>query len=169
MIKLIQFFSARANATILKPNGARSFLVCHLSSGNTTSVTASADGNIHEHDSPIEIANPYEKEKQFCILCKYNIIPHYKNVKLLSQFQSPYTGRTYGRHITGLCKKKQEEVEKAIIRAQHSALMPIYHKDPAFLQEPSLFDPERPIRPHKYWSPIPWYYTYSSYTLAFGM
>ncbi|TDG49240.1 hypothetical protein AWZ03_004329 [Drosophila navojoa] len=101
-------------------------------------------------DEPIDIPNPFEKDPQQCILCKHNITPHYKNVKLLSQFQSPYTGRIYGRHITGLCKQKQEDVEKAIIRAQRCLLMPGYHKDLDFLQDPKLFDPEKPVRPHKY-------------------
>ena len=102
-------------------------------------------------DEPIELdVNPFEKEKKRCILCDMGITPDYKNVKLLSQFQSQYTGRIYGRHITGLCKKKQEQVENAIQRAQNSALMPYYHKDIDFLDEPRLFDAERPIRPHKY-------------------
>ncbi|EDV44129.1 uncharacterized protein Dana_GF18834 [Drosophila ananassae] len=103
-----------------------------------------------DSDLPIDITNPYEKDPQKCILCKHNIAPHYKNVKLLSQFQSPYTGRIYGRHITGLCKNKQEQVEQAILRAQQCLLMPGYHKDLDFLQDPKLFDPERPVRPHKY-------------------
>lgn len=101
-------------------------------------------------DEPIEIANPFEKDPQQCVLCKHDITPHYKNVKLLSQFQSPYTGRIYGRHITGLCKQKQEDVEKAILRAQRCLLMPGYHKDLDFLHDPKLFDPEKPVRPHKY-------------------
>lgn len=94
--------------------------------------------------------NPFEKEKQQCILCKMDITPNYKNVRLLSQFQSRYTGRIYGRHITGLCKAKQEVVEKEIKKAQTAALMPGYHKDLQFLNDPPLFNPERPIRPHKY-------------------
>uniref|UniRef100_A0A0A1WGN9 28S ribosomal protein S18c, mitochondrial n=1 Tax=Zeugodacus cucurbitae TaxID=28588 RepID=A0A0A1WGN9_ZEUCU len=105
---------------------------------------------VESKDEPIDIANPFEKERRVCILCKHNIVPEYKNVKLLSQFQSPYTGRIYGRHITGLCKQKQEQVEKAIIRAQNCALMPTYHKELDFMQDPRLFDPEKPIRPHKY-------------------
>jgi hypothetical protein len=39
-------------------------------------------------------------------------------VRLLSQFVSPYTGRIYGRHITGLCKQKQKLVEEEIEKAQ---------------------------------------------------
>ncbi|XP_018785604.1 PREDICTED: 28S ribosomal protein S18c, mitochondrial [Bactrocera latifrons] len=105
---------------------------------------------VENKDQPIDIPNPFEKERRVCILCKHNIVPDYKNVKLLSQFQSPYTGRIYGRHITGLCKQKQEQVEKAIIRAQNCAMMPTYHKEMDFMQDPRLFDPEKPIRPHKY-------------------
>ncbi|XP_075148888.1 mitochondrial ribosomal protein S18C [Haematobia irritans] len=113
------------------------------SSANTSSITPNAD-------EPIDILNPFEKARKTCILCKHNITPDYKNVKLLSQFQSPYTGRIYGRHITGLCKQKQTEVEKAIKRAQQCALMPTYHKDLEFMKDPKLFDPEKPVRPHKY-------------------
>lgn len=37
---------------------------------------------------PIDIKNPYKRENRQCILCKLNITPDYKNVRLLSQFQS---------------------------------------------------------------------------------
>jgi len=47
-----------------------------------------------------------------------DIEPDYKNVRLLSQFQSRYTGRIYGRHITGLCKHKQMRLEQEIAKAQ---------------------------------------------------
>lgn len=79
-----------------------------------------------------------------------DITPNYKNVKLLSQFQSPYTGRIYGRHITGLCKHKQEQVELEIIKSQNAGLMGYYNKDPDFLRDPKLFDPENPFRPHRF-------------------
>ncbi|XP_055381330.1 28S ribosomal protein S18c, mitochondrial [Condylostylus longicornis] len=103
-----------------------------------------------KNDEPIEMPNPFEKEKVKCILCEMGVTPNYKNVRLLAQFQSPYTGRIYGRHITGLCKQKQEQVEKAITRAQHCALMPYYHKNVDYLEDPKLFNPEKPLRPHKY-------------------
>ncbi|CAG2177163.1 unnamed protein product, partial [Oppiella nova] len=48
----------------------------------------------------LSLANPYRKAKQICILCKYGIEVDYKNVQLLSQFVSPYTGRLYDKHIT---------------------------------------------------------------------
>lgn len=69
---------------------------------------------------------------------------------MLSQFQSPYTGRIYGRHITGLCKKKQELVEIEICKAQAIGLMAAYLKSPEFLDDPKLFDPNRPLRPHRF-------------------
>lgn len=94
--------------------------------------------------------NPFEKEKPKCILCKLNITPNYKNVKLLSQFQSPYTGRIYGKHITGLCEQKQKRVEEEITKAQSAGLMGYYLKEPIFLGDPKLFDPENPLRPHRF-------------------
>lgn len=106
--------------------------------------------DVDPHHPDFQMQNPFEKEKPQCILCKMDITPNYKNVRLLSQFQSRYTGRIYGRHITGLCKAKQEQVEKEIKKAQTAALMPGYHKDIKFLDDPLLFNPERPIRPHKY-------------------
>ncbi|XP_022199667.1 28S ribosomal protein S18c, mitochondrial [Nilaparvata lugens] len=101
-------------------------------------------------DLPVEIENPFQKDKRQCILCKMNIIPNYKNVKLLSQFVSPYTGYVYGRHITGLCRKKQELVEREIKKSQSAGLMAIALKELVFMRDPKLFDPDRPFRPHKY-------------------
>ncbi|CAK1540903.1 unnamed protein product [Leptosia nina] len=101
-------------------------------------------------DSPVEMENPFTKERRQCILCKLNITPDYKNYRLLSQFQSPYTGRIYGRHITGLCKAKQTAVEKEITKAQNCAYMPYTYKDKAFLKDPKLFDPENPVRTHRF-------------------
>lgn len=99
---------------------------------------------------PISIPNPFDEEKIKCLLCRNEITPDYKNVKLLSQFQSPYTGRIYGRHITGLCKNKQAEVEREIAKSQSAGYMPAYHKFTEFLKDPKICDPERPVRPHKY-------------------
>lgn len=107
-------------------------------------------GSTAHNDEPIEMENPFEREKIKCILCKHGIEPDYKNVRMLSQFQSPHTGRIYGRHITGLCKSQQQKVEAEILKAQHLGFMGYYHKDVRFIKDPKLFDPERPIRPHKY-------------------
>uniref|UniRef100_A0A1I8NQI3 28S ribosomal protein S18c, mitochondrial n=1 Tax=Stomoxys calcitrans TaxID=35570 RepID=A0A1I8NQI3_STOCA len=151
MLKLTKFITQNAPVLILA-SGVRSVSFSALKYSNATAaVAAGVNSNVSTNaDEPIEMPNPFEKERKVCILCKHNIIPDYKNIKLLSQFQSPYTGRIYGRHITGLCKQKQADVEKAIRRAQHCALMPTYHKDLDFMKDPKLFDPEKPIRPHKY-------------------
>lgn len=102
-------------------------------------------------DTPnFDMENPYEKEKIRCVLCKHNLRPDYKNVKLLSQFQSPYTGRVYGRHITGLCNKQQQLLEKEILKAQAVGLMASYLKEPCYLADPELFDVEKPFRPHRF-------------------
>lgn len=101
-----------------------------------------------DEDEPIAIKSPFKREDRQCLLCKLQITPDYKNARLLSQFQSTYTGRIYGRHITGLCKTKQQQVEKAIKLSQASGFMPIYHKAPEFFTDPKLYDPEKPIRSH---------------------
>lgn len=111
---------------------------------------ASTETVIVEDDAPVSMENPFKKEKKQCILCKLNITPEYKNYKLLSQFQSPHTGRIYGRHITGLCKEKQFLVEAEILKAQNCAYMPYYYKDKQFLKDPKLFDPENPVRSHRF-------------------
>ncbi|XP_057330656.1 28S ribosomal protein S18c, mitochondrial [Microplitis mediator] len=104
-----------------------------------------------DEDLPIKMQrNPFEKEKKLCVLCRLNITPDWKNVRLLSQFQSAYTGRIYGRHITGLCKHKQELVEREILKAQTCGFMSVYLKDPNYSYDPMLFDPNNPFRPHKY-------------------
>lgn len=99
-------------------------------------------------DEPITIENPFAKAQRKCILCEHNITPNYKNPRMLSQFQSQFTGRIYGRHITGLCKPRQDQVEAEIKKAQHIGLMPTFHKAAEYFEDPKLFDPERPLRPH---------------------
>ncbi|KAL1137906.1 hypothetical protein AAG570_009601, partial [Ranatra chinensis] len=94
--------------------------------------------------------NPFSKEKGQCILCRYGITPDYKNIKLLSQFVSPFTGRLYSPSATRLCSRKHEQVKKEIMKARDAGFMPYYLKDPAFLKDPPLFDPDRPLRPHNY-------------------
>ncbi|KAJ9583228.1 hypothetical protein L9F63_022418 [Diploptera punctata] len=106
---------------------------------------------IRAKDMPDEsVQNPFEREKVKCVLCKYKIVPDYKNVKLLSQFISPYTGRVYGKHITRLCAAQQAKMEKEIVKSQSAGFMPYYFKDLAFVKDPKLFDPDKPIRPHRF-------------------
>ncbi|XP_032256593.1 28S ribosomal protein S18c, mitochondrial isoform X2 [Phoca vitulina] len=85
---------------------------------------------------PVPMENPYKEPLKKCILCGKRV--DYKNVQLLSQFISPFTGCIYGRHITGLCGKKQKEITKAIKRAQIMGFMPVTYKDPAYLKDPKV-------------------------------
>ncbi|CAM5139414.1 unnamed protein product [Natator depressus] len=96
----------------------------------------------HKVDLPIQMENPYKDPPKRCVLCGINV--DYKNVQLLSQFVSPYTGRIYGRHITGLCGKKQKEISKAIKRAHVIGFMPVVYKDPTFLNDPKICDIRHP-------------------------
>ncbi|XP_060707593.1 28S ribosomal protein S18c, mitochondrial [Hemiscyllium ocellatum] len=89
-------------------------------------------------DMPITLENPYKEPPKKCILCGVSV--DYKNVQLLSQFISPYTGRIFGRHITGLCGKKQKHISKAIKKAQQMGFMSVTFKDPAFLKDPNICD-----------------------------
>ncbi|XP_029212842.1 uncharacterized protein [Acropora muricata] len=76
-----------------------------------------------------------------CLLCpmRNDIEINYKNVRLLSQFISPHTGRIYGRTLTGLCNKKQTEISGAIRRARAMGFMPVTMKYLAFHDDPKLF------------------------------
>uniref|UniRef100_A0AAZ3SQ34 Small ribosomal subunit protein bS18m n=3 Tax=Oncorhynchus tshawytscha TaxID=74940 RepID=A0AAZ3SQ34_ONCTS len=89
-------------------------------------------------DMPLQMENPYKQPQKGCILC--NITVDFKNVQLLSQFISPHTGRVYGRHITGLCGKKQREIAKAIKKAHSMGFMSVTHKDPHFMKDPNICD-----------------------------
>ncbi|KAM6072303.1 small ribosomal subunit protein bS18m [Theristicus caerulescens] len=93
-------------------------------------------------DQPIQMENPYKEPPKKCVLCGINV--DYKNVQLLSQFVSPHTGCIYGRHITGLCNKKQKEVTKAIKRAHVLGFMPVMFKNPSFLTDPKICNVKYP-------------------------
>ncbi|EEB19349.1 conserved hypothetical protein [Pediculus humanus corporis] len=122
----------------------------------SSTVQGSATGEVlnnvenKDQNNPVQMKNPYEKEKPKCILCKYNITPDFRNVRLLSQFISRHTGKVYGRHITGLCEHKQKQVEKEIIKARCCWLMFSKIKNPKFFGDPSLYNVNNPLRPHNY-------------------
>ncbi|XP_072310252.1 small ribosomal subunit protein bS18m [Eucyclogobius newberryi] len=91
---------------------------------------------IQQKDMLVQMENPYKEPQKGCILCNVNV--DYKNIQLLSQFISPHTGRIYGRHLTGLCGKKQKEISKAIKKAQSMGFMPVTHKHPQFMRDPNI-------------------------------
>ncbi|XP_028272903.1 28S ribosomal protein S18c, mitochondrial-like [Parambassis ranga] len=100
------------------------------------SLTASA-GAVQQKDSMlVKMENPYKEPQKGCVLC--DVAVDFKNIQLLSQFISPHTGRIYGRHITGLCWRKQREVSKAIKKAQSMGFMSVTHKHPQFMRDPII-------------------------------
>ncbi|XP_041915113.1 28S ribosomal protein S18c, mitochondrial isoform X1 [Alosa sapidissima] len=102
------------------------------------SVSVAADED--HKDMPIKIENPFKEPQKGCILCSNEIKVDYKNIQLLSQFISPHTGRIYGRHITGLCGRRQKEISKAIKRAHAMGFMSVTLKDPQFMKDPNICD-----------------------------
>ncbi|XP_054916567.1 28S ribosomal protein S18c, mitochondrial [Poeciliopsis prolifica] len=87
-------------------------------------------------DALLKVENPSRQTKKGCVLC--NVTVDFKNIQLLSQFVSPHTGRIYGRHITGLCGRKQKEISKAIKKAHSLGFMPVTHKYPEFIKDPRI-------------------------------
>ncbi|XP_024154682.1 28S ribosomal protein S18c, mitochondrial [Oryzias melastigma] len=103
--------------------------------------TVSLDGVQQGDDALVKMENPYLQPPRGCILCNVNV--DYKNIQLLSQFISPHSGRIYGRHLTGLCGRKQREVTKAIKKAQALGFMPVTHKHPQFMKDPNICSTKR--------------------------
>ncbi|KAH3706831.1 28S ribosomal protein S18c, mitochondrial-like [Dreissena polymorpha] len=63
------------------------------------------------------------------------------NTQLLSQFISPYTGRMYGRHVTGLCLHMQRRVAREVRIAKLIGYLPFMNKPVKYLEDPMLFNP----------------------------
>uniref|UniRef100_UPI0037E85C16 small ribosomal subunit protein bS18m n=1 Tax=Semicossyphus pulcher TaxID=241346 RepID=UPI0037E85C16 len=106
--------------------------------GNASLRSLTATSNVvqQKNDVLVKMDNPFKEPKKGCILC--NVTVDYKNVQLLSQFISPHTGRIYGRHITGLCGRKQKEISKAIKKAHSMGFMSVTHKHPQFMKDPNI-------------------------------
>ncbi|KAM8827554.1 small ribosomal subunit protein bS18m isoform 2-T2 [Spinachia spinachia] len=107
-----------------------------LQQGNTRSLTVTSHVVQHEDDSLLVMENPYKEPYTGCLLCSVTV--DFKNTQLLSQFISPHTGRIYGRHVTGLCGRKQKEVSKAIKKAHSMGFMSVTHKHPQFMKDPNI-------------------------------
>ncbi|XP_061782799.1 small ribosomal subunit protein bS18m [Nerophis lumbriciformis] len=97
---------------------------------------SSVASNVQKHDELVKMDNPYKAPVKGCVLCKVTV--DFKNTQLLSQFISPHTGRIYGRHITGLCGRKQKEISKAIKKAHSMGFMSVTHKHPQFMRDPNI-------------------------------
>ncbi|KAM9793967.1 28S ribosomal protein S18c, mitochondrial isoform X2 [Syngnathus typhle] len=97
----------------------------------------SSDGQDQVKDHPfVRMNNPYKEPHKGCVLCDVTV--DFKNIQLLSQFISPHTGRIYGRHITGLCGRKQKEISKAIKKAHSMGFMSVTHKHPELMRDPNI-------------------------------
>ncbi|KAH9286499.1 28S ribosomal protein S18c, mitochondrial [Echinococcus granulosus] len=94
-------------------------------------------------DMPIDMQNPYKPKPRQCFLCRNNVELDYKNVQLLSQFVSPYTGRVYGRHITGLCIPMQKRVATLIDRSRKFGFMANESKETVYFDDPSILANKR--------------------------
>ncbi|VDL18818.1 unnamed protein product [Hymenolepis diminuta] len=81
--------------------------------------------------------NPYKNKPRQCFICKNNIELDYK-------FVSPYTGRVYGRHITGLCIPMQKRVSCLIERARKFGFMAHEMKETVFFDDPNILQNKRP-------------------------
>ncbi|KAK7109499.1 small ribosomal subunit protein bS18m-like [Littorina saxatilis] len=100
-----------------------------------------------EDNQPVSsMPDPFQKAHKKCILCQYNLDVNYKNVRLLSQFVSPYTGRIYGRAVTGLCIPMQKQVARAVKQSRVAGYMPYMFKKSEYLKDPRLFDPFKPAK-----------------------
>ncbi|KAG8010411.1 28S ribosomal protein S18c [Nibea albiflora] len=106
-----------------------------MSCAGLRSLTSSS-GVHRKDDMMVKMENPYKEPQRGCVLCSVSV--DFKNTQLLSQFVSPHTGRIYGRHITGLCGRKQKEVSKAIKKAQSLGFMAVTHKHPQFMKDPNI-------------------------------
>ncbi|XP_029282732.1 small ribosomal subunit protein bS18m [Cottoperca gobio] len=100
------------------------------------SVITCSDVVQQKEDMLVKMKNPFLETPTGCPLC--NVTVDFKNIQLLSQFVSPYTGRVYGRHITKLCSRKQKEISKEIKKAQSMGFMSVTHKHPQFMKDPNI-------------------------------
>ncbi|CAD5216618.1 unnamed protein product [Bursaphelenchus xylophilus] len=116
---------------------------------NQLNETSKSD-SVDEFEPVTLSSNPYEKDKEQCILCREKVKLDYKNARLLQQFISSFSGRVYEQHVTGLCDKQYKTLLRTIEISRKAGYMPVFTKDPKYLRDPKLFDPMRPIRPHSF-------------------
>uniref|UniRef100_A0AC34R8A1 Ribosomal protein S18 n=1 Tax=Panagrolaimus sp. JU765 TaxID=591449 RepID=A0AC34R8A1_9BILA len=102
-------------------------------------------------DEPLQSGtDPYKKLESKCLLCRNDIELDYKNPRLLQQFVSSFSGRVFERHVTGLCTKQHQRLLQTISISRKAGLMPIFVKDPKYINDPKLFDCFKPRTPHSY-------------------
>ncbi|XP_067937621.1 uncharacterized protein [Watersipora subatra] len=124
-----------------KPNHEDSQLSSNLESSSANESKTSLTASVQSDGIVCSDLSPYTGEEKKCIICKYKIPLDYKNVRLLSQFVSPFSGRIYGSSVTGLCIPMQSRIAKLIKRSRTMGLMPITRKEEQFQKDPDLFNP----------------------------
>lgn len=149
---LLRYFSSRALAghhSIRQQTTATTSTVPDShTSRNSTDDTSNNDAICDLPD--FEMENPYQEKQRLCLACRHNVQFDYKNVRLLSQFVSSFTGRLYERHITGLCEQQYQKLEYAVNHAIYLAILPSKHKLIEFHKDPKLCDISRPLLSHKH-------------------
>jgi len=124
----------RFQQAILNPGKATQVLLKRCIAATSTKLSSSSD-------EPVEMDDPYLVAPKRCILCGVKV--DYKNVQLLSQFVSSFTGLMHPHDTLNLCNKKYDEVKKAIKMSRNSGFMPYTLKEPLFHDDPVLTSKER--------------------------
>jgi len=94
-------------------------------------------------DAPcFEMEDPYVETPPKCVICENQIDFDYKNVQLLSQFVSQFTGTIYPRKVVGLCTVQYDKVVKSIIYARKMAMMTHKFKNQSFYDDATLMFPQ---------------------------
>ncbi|KAL9954940.1 hypothetical protein ACROYT_G042531 [Oculina patagonica] len=73
--------------------------------------------------SELTVDNMKDSDDVGCPICRRNITFNYKDVLFLSQFMSP-KGYILNRRVTGVCRKQQRKLEKAIRISQRLGVLP---------------------------------------------
>ena len=107
----------------------------------STSATCHNSNSNDDDDQPVEMEDPYLVAPKRCILCGVKV--DYKNVQLLSQFVSSFTGLIHPHDTVNLCDKKYDQVKTAIKLSRRSGFMPHILKEPLFHDDPVLTTKER--------------------------
>lgn len=89
-----------------------------------------------DEDLPVEMEDPYHPVTKRCFLCGVRV--DYKNVQLLSQFVSSYTGAPISQKLTGLCDEKYDTILKSIKMSQRAGFMAFRTKETTFLEDHDL-------------------------------
>lgn len=96
----------------------------------------------NDPDAPtFDMEDPYVEAPPKCVICENQIPIDYKNIKLLSQFVSTFTGTIYPRKVVGLCTIQYDKIVEAIIFCRRMAMMSHKFKSQSFYDDDRLMYP----------------------------